>query len=410
MQQELFTAYSEPKSIDGNFCILQLLEEIKSEKLQVPKFQRGYVWSKEKLKGWAETIISGMAIGVIVTYQLKGGSPKFIADGLQRLTATARFLENPKEYGFDFGPEQAMVYCESFMIPVQNRVYNGHPDAMIAFHNLNAGTSLTPLEYYRGLLKTDTKGTIIFDKIPNIIFSAEYPLVSGKKPGRDALSKLTRDALALFFQYLSETTQIFFWHVEKQKIRPVKDSLELKILNHIKNMSQDEIDKKISSFEQFINEHIKEISAIIQETEQAGKLMSRTVIRFLLHTAIWRKNAKKSGDLYLRFVRRFIEIQIPYRTFSSRFSLPDTDPVQIISISIGSLQHLKKLSTALDVPLYEGYKRKPRETARGYHNSHVVPLSKHGEGETIIEPGLRNRVRGAQPIFENLPLDNLTEM
>lgn len=400
MQQDLLTTFAEPKVSDGYLCILQLLQQLESGKLQPARFQRGYVWSPEKLRGWANTIISGMAIGVIVTYQLKDGSPKYIADGMQRLTAASRFLENPKAYGFQFGPKQAREYCEDFMIPVQNRVYTTDEEAMVAFHNLNAGTSLSPLEYYQGILKLNPKGQIIFDRIPPIVFSAENPLMAGGKIGREVESKLTRDALALFFQYLTESQQIDFWNVATQRIKPVKDSLEQKIMEYIKDemLPQEEIDKKIASFERFVDEHVKEITSILHETGQTGKLMSRTVMRFLLHLAIWRRNTKKSQDLYLRFIRKFIEVQIPYATFSSRFPMPNTDPVQFVSLSIGSLQHLKKLSIALDIPLYEGYERKKKKVARGYHNSHVVPFSKNGEGDTVIEPGPRNRSRGAQSI------------
>jgi hypothetical protein len=47
----------------------------------------------------------------------------------------------------------------------------------------------------------------------------------------------------------------------------------------------------------------------------------------------------------------------------------------------------------LDVP-----KRKSRPTRAGYDNSHQLPFSEFGNGETFPEPAPLNRARGAKPV------------
>lgn len=380
-------------------------EELRLKQLLEPDFQRPFVWTSSKITGWGKSIVNQQGIGVIVTYQLKGGGPIFLADGFQRLTAANLFMDAPQDYGFSFGPEQARIYCKSFPITVQHRIYSSHAEAMAAFHNLNKGTILNPQQYYNGILTLDKLGNVIAKELPSIVFSYEKPIVTAVA-GMVDNSKFTRDTYALFLQYITKTTQLDFWGVSRSKISDeIEQSVEYRLVSYMQNdgWSMDQLRGKILYFDRYIAERTAEIRSTISDIGQTGKPMSRTMMRWLLHLAIWRKNSNKPDALYLQFLNRMLSACSNYPTFTSRFPVTIKDGKgeyeKMVSLQSGVLKDLKMLCSAFDIPLHEGFKRTKKKAAPGYHNSHIVPLSKYGEGETFFESGPRNRSRGAQAVL-----------
>ena len=384
-----------------NKSLAEIARNLRRDKWIIPEFQRGYVWEVMKLKGWIDTILTGQAIGVVVTYQLEPKGPTYLADGLQRLTATNRFLDNPKEYGFSFTKEEAEDLCSSFSITTQHRYYRSHHEAWEAFKNLNKGTVLTPAEFHKGELVMDYRGKIIYDRVDGIVKPLVLPLMSGQKLNRGQEARLARDSLALFLQYITGTQRVDFWKVGSTQVGSNKNTVERTLMDFVlsSDLSIESIEKLFQNFKGFIAEQVAEIRKVIDETGQTGKAMSPTMIRWLLHLAIWRKNAKREFVLYQEFLVMFISLFKEFRAFQTRFPLPNTTPVKFASLKLSNLGDMLSLCISLNSDLYQGRIRASGKVASiGYNNSHILPFSKNGEGETIIEPAPRNKSRGANPI------------
>ena len=87
-----------------------LLDEVTDGKIQLPDFQRGWVWDDDRIKGLLVSISRGFPVGAIMTLsadgeiqfqtrpiegvELNGGSPlqRYLLDGQQRLTSLYQAL------------------------------------------------------------------------------------------------------------------------------------------------------------------------------------------------------------------------------------------------------------------------------------------------------------------------------
>ena len=382
--------------------ILYLIQMRDSHTLLIPEFQRSdSVWDEKKKKQWIYSIMNHEAIGVIVTYQLKGSGPIFLADGLQRITATKEFMGNPHDFGLDFGREQAAAYCMAFSIPVQHRHYQTHKEAMYAFQNLNKGTALTPYEFHKGELILDSAaGKVVHKTVPQAMDAIVTQYLTGRKYNRNTQSRLMRDDLALFYQYISGDNTLDFWRVGQ--LQENGQSVECLIRKHIDSnkLSSSRLTEMVQDFKRFLASEMAFIDSIVIETKQKGKAFSPAALRNVLHTAIWRRNAKVPRLHYESYIRSLMEIWKPYSSFSAKVDLPNSDPICTSSLATDNLYQTRQLCDALDIPLFAvSRKRSNSKTAAiGYDVSHIEPFSTHGDGDVIIEPSGVNRARGATEI------------
>ena len=91
----------------------KLLDDIENRKIQLPDFQRGWVWDDNRIRGLLASISRGFPVGAVMTL-LSGGeirfrartiegvgsngavSPdEFLLDGQQRLTSLYQALRHP---------------------------------------------------------------------------------------------------------------------------------------------------------------------------------------------------------------------------------------------------------------------------------------------------------------------------
>lgn len=90
--------------------------------IQIPKFQRTIVWKEAKIRMLVDSIYNGFPIGSLLAYQT--GEQKNqkvvlqLVDGLQRVTAISRYLENPLKYA-----PIGTLFSEEFFIAAAENVY-----------------------------------------------------------------------------------------------------------------------------------------------------------------------------------------------------------------------------------------------------------------------------------------------
>ena len=395
--QDLFTTIPLSTITDRNFSLMELVNQLKNERLLLPFFQRDYIWETRKLKGWIETIMNGDAIGVIVTYQLPNGGPYYLADGYQRLTASTRFLENPEEYKFRFGSDQALEYLSGFFVPVQHRIYKSHIVAMRAFQNLNSGTAATPSEYFKGELCRSSVGEKLYSRIPEIVFSYERP-ISEPVRGRLTQGKLLRSALALFAQYITKYKKERFWDVTSSKTDLKTECVERVLHDAIASLSSEQIDSHVRSFDSFIAGQVNIIEQSMVKTQQRGKSVSRTLMRFLLHGAIWRRNNGYPAGLYNEYIYELVRHQVDQKSILSRFFFTDKNGhITGLTVHMGNLSHMRGLAKRFNINL-EPKRKNQIQRAPGFDDSQKLPFADNGDGETFPEPSSINRSRGKKHV------------
>lgn len=75
------------------YSIEKLSDDIKSNKITVPRYQRGAVWKKSQKEKLIDSMIKGFPFGSILLYD--NGIKRQIIDGLQRSTTIMEFVKNP---------------------------------------------------------------------------------------------------------------------------------------------------------------------------------------------------------------------------------------------------------------------------------------------------------------------------
>lgn len=412
MSDQTMLFYTMPKMHVGDQprSLLEIVRWLDSDQLLIPKFQREFIWDDVKIAGWYDTVITNTPIGVIVCYQIGGDGPIYLADGFQRLHATMRLIEDlhhfvPKS---PFDREQFLRYVSACSMSLQHRHYASHEEALVQFQRLNQGTTATPFEYFKGELSLNKVGELVLKQAPDIVWNNEKRFLRGPRKSRSDDHKHARDAMALFYQYVTGTDEMSFDGVASATVSHRHKPIERKLIEFINDnsVSYTDMEAHLDRFNRFLDGFCAELSVIIIECGQNGKAMMPTLMRFFMHLYIWRKNTRRSGEMYWQLVRKMIEHIRNYPIMTSRFELPsdnDRDAPIIVALKLGSLRFLGDMCKAFDVPLYET-KRRSKQTnvpASGFHESHVQPFSIHGDGETLLEPGPRNMIRGAKPISDD---------
>lgn len=77
---------------------LSLADLRDGNRIKIPLFQRGVVWTKNHRKDFIETVKSGDPFGVILVYQDSIDKHYDIIDGLQRLSTLRAYMDNPLEF------------------------------------------------------------------------------------------------------------------------------------------------------------------------------------------------------------------------------------------------------------------------------------------------------------------------
>jgi len=401
MSADLFVTQKLKDRSQPERSLLDTAIQLRNRLLQVPYFQRELCWDDRKIRGWFETVISGDAIGVIVTYQLRepvsdGHYPIWLADGLQRLSATLAVIESPRKYGFGFGTDQAETHAKSFDVVIQHRIYDSHLEAYQAFQNLNQGTAATPAEFYKGRITETPMGRFVYERVPEIVLEIGAHFTKKvERRTREASGKRVRVSLALFYQYATNSSNTRLWNANSSAIRPdIDDPIESRIGGWLADRGDEEVRTSIADFRRFIEGQAALIRNVLEDEKGRGAAMTVGLYLTMLATAIWRRNVRASVEWQDALFR---EILKHTQGNTTTLILLDPDPRSVV---FNTCDLTKVLAFAEEVGLSVATPRRASaEMARGYDNSHHQPFSVNGDGTTEPEPAPLNRARGAHPML-----------
>ena len=126
--------------------ISEILYEVDSHQLMVPRFQRGWVWKKKNVLQLFESLYHGYPVGSLITWptQLDGRPIENVIDGQQRLTALYGVIRGKKPPWF---ADETAGALENLMFNVETETFEYATQAM---HSDPLWTDITVL-YRDGL-------------------------------------------------------------------------------------------------------------------------------------------------------------------------------------------------------------------------------------------------------------------
>jgi hypothetical protein len=358
----------------------------------------------------------------VLTYCLVEGNgyPRYINDGLQRLTATQRFKAHPEAFGLSL--EQAKNRLRQQMLTVQHRVYNTHEDALFDFQAINLGTPLTPEELFHGVLSNMSDYEAVwepffcglhagFDRLRGRV-AAEGRIAQGiTVHRRKTQSAQKRHHMALLLR-LIDRDNFKRPYATKADELPTQDqmskSLEARLRRQLEAIGH--VDAEARRDQLF--SHAEDLAAMCEQAMRAaewptGRRIPAPMFYGLLEVDVWRrKDAMVSAKQWRDFVQALFT-SIATHNFGFRVTDETTGQFYPLTMRlIGQIDHVGKV---LGAPLCETPRRRRQNrasVAAGYDVSHVEPFAVTGEGATVLEPGSLNRARGAEPMDAN-DLDGL---
>lgn len=393
--------------------LFEIANQYKRGLLKKPVHQRDYVWTDDKKRGWISRIMNGLKpVGIILTYQLLTGDPsKYLNDGFQRLQTTIELLDNPNKYGYsDKDVEFALLSCN---MPIQHRHYKSHDEALIDFQQINLGTHLTPYEHCKGILTYMSNWETVdkmFERVFIEMLQNGARVVAQKRDSkREQEHKMRRSNYALVLRFLRNDKVIARNEYKFVRVGQVtgadvanKKVIEWKLREFLETKTLDEIK---SGIELFIS-HVERETALIETiwfeklAKERGSGLSITFYRWLIEASIWRRNNNIPINLWEKFVLEIIKSsngsgQVYKKDLNGNLEYTWT-------LGLGTIENIYTLaeqSAGINFRDNDIGKRKASKTLskKGYDNSHVLPFSEYGNGETFLEPASINRARGAKP-------------
>jgi len=396
-----------PQQKNGERNMWEMVSDLREGELHIPYHQREFVWPPDKQAGWIERLLSDVwPVGVIVTYQVYPGSDRrvYVNDGNQRLGTLLRAVLDPDQYGLTLDHLKALL--RAVQMPVQHRVYQSHAQAFEDYQGLNWGTPMTPYQFHKGAITTlpdyDVVWLPLIDAIHGVMKSVESSIVSERRSRNSKqVSSVARDDLATFYRFISRSVgrdDLRIARAGKRK-EPV---FEWDLRRQMETLGPEGLRAQIARYEKVVEQETALIRyawhTVLGKPNESG--INLVTYRWLICAAVWRRNA----GILVPVWKEFMVGALRESAGRGRFDQVDENGVTQIRAWL-AYNDLTKLD---DVCKYIGsdmvtrtLSKRPRRdvtTRRGNDDSHRLPFSTNGDGETFPEPASLNRSRGARPV------------
>ena len=388
---------------DTNIPMDSIIQKVKDKDWLLPSHQRDYIWNKTRKIGWIKRLDSPIKpVGVIVTYETEENPGKvWVNDGNQRIHTTMEFLSKPGYFGYE--EDRAKEIVSRFNMPVQHRLYPNHESAFRDFQGLNYNEALTPFEFYKGVIlymgDYKTIWSPLLEAIHETMKLNAMRLTGKRVRNRSQSHRVIRHDYLILYRFLNRDLGLSEIKIGKSDItgRALQnnDIIEKKLRDRLEVSRLSEVKRSVSKLVSLIERETANIETSWGKVDQ-DKGISLALYRYLIELATWRYQriparvwSKFLGDL-LRNTNGITSVINP-ANINHR-----------ISLTYGKLHLLPHVAKVLnsDILAYPQVRSKSRDSTikDGYDQSHIKPLSLHGEGETITEPASENRSRGNQEI------------
>lgn len=392
---------------NGERSLWEMVSDLRGGRLHIPFHQREFVWPQEKQEGFVDRLISGvLPVGVIVTYQVSNSIDLrvYINDGNQRLNTLLRLVLQPEKFGLTFDFVEELL--RAVQMPVQHRIYDSHAQAFDDYQGLNWGTPLTPYEFHKGALTTladyETVWKPLVTQVHQVMMAYEGSIVSERRGrNRKQVSSVARDELATFYRFISGSAARN--DLQIARTGRLKDPVfEWDLRKRMEEIGPDKVKQEIERYQRLIERETALVRStwhtVMGKPNETG--VNLVTYRWLMCAAVWRKNADISVSMWAEFV----EGALRGSAGRGRFDVIDDGGVaQIVAfLAYNDLTKLDDVCRHIGSDMVSHMKpKRPRRnvtTRPGNDDSHRLPFSTHGHGETFAEPASLNRARGARPV------------
>jgi len=435
-------------SAPANISLGSFLKDYDRGTVKIPLHQenrarKGGIWSEKKINNWIDLVIrtasdpstttSEKIIGhMIVTYRIEGdapGSPKYINDGAHRsIHSIKKYIEKilPDKKSNNYKKQlkkydQFIEYLDQVQITEQYKVYRDLKAAVDDFINLNtAGATGTAYEVLSAQFTCDVdeKRSHQFkdflerveSSVPSKLINLGHPankvgqiVEEDEVPDRRRKQKFIRDTRASFVSFATcNKLQCPYQGVSRifltEGIGGTKKShinIESDLVKFFNESSPEDIKKKISEWERFLDNII---AVYKQVSEEFGLYVKRgeTSIRWWIFMCVYWKNTNASIN-HRTFLEAWFNL---YQGETSFFYKKQEEDKIVNKKTTAQLQKFKSdVYDAFGLDRNEIEKEKKRKKSKikpqvGFHNSHLKNFSEHGEGDTLMENALENLKRG----------------
>lgn len=320
-----------------------LIQDLKDGSLAKAPHQREFKWDKQKVLAWNRRIITAVTeghgsrpTGVFVTYNVPGDNTVYLNDGFQRLSASELLLLDPKYYGLT--TETATAILKAYDMPVQHRVFESHFDAMLDFQFINFGTPLTGYEFCSGYLKDMPNSDTNWIDFTNDLHKYMAEKLGGFKgphwsAGTTVDTKAQfglRQDYGLFIRYLTRNKSLYGGYAtigtKQPSISEVEGerTVEQRLRYALDEAGIEHVLNEFDSFRKFIFHEIENIMGILVTIRpEYEKDFSRSLMRFLLYVALYRRNNQIPEDAWKLFlIKLFRAMHTPGQVEATSGELP----------------------------------------------------------------------------------------
>lgn len=386
--------------------LYEVVKDFETGVIQVPAFQREFCWPFSKQVQFVKRLLDDRKpIGVIATYEVDNEQDGvvYLNDGLQRLSTLRRLLCESSTFGLT--GEEAENLLKSFNFSLQHRNYHSHYEAAEDYKDINMGTALTALEFFKSDLTNipnyDSVWKNRIDRLHSGIYDWSISICSKPNQERTVAHRYFRHSLSLFYRFATNEAGVTSHGINAKmpsaKDRQQKTYIEYRFSQWIISHGYAAFDQKLDALLSIIRTESALIESEFRLVQPNPAIRVGIVLyRWLLDVAIWRRNNKIDTESW----RRFVGILMSKTNGTTTF--PGTGKKYAYMI-MGDLSNLKTVCNLIGSDMYSGDQearttKRPINAQPGYDLSHVRPFSLYGEGPTIMEPEGINRARGAKPI------------
>lgn len=384
----------------------EIIENYEEEVWVVPEFQRELVWNEKKRKSFGDVMINysettSPAEGTILLCQIEVAKthPIYILDGRQRIETLVEMKNVPRKWNILDG--DMVLRLKRTNYPIRVIFYKTLDEAISAFQRINKGTSLTPKEFYKGVLCSLPNHGMVekkLDGMTNDITEIIKQVTSKKTWKRITQHKYIRWCYALLHLWMGKDKQRAFINPrsirsgENQTYTEDKSQIEYLLKEVIE--TTDDWEDKVDRFVKRIKWYTEDIKAYWQEYRKKAKpqryAIVPSILQILWQLYVWKENNKLLEGRWKEIVNTLFE-----KTNGSQWIGNGEEQMNISKIT--TLNLLMDI-LELDSSLAPSRRKKKEQLPVGLEHGHKTPFAIDGNNETIIEPAIRNRERGMKPM------------
>lgn len=389
----------------------------------IPEHQRDRAWDDDSVKDYYKDMIKfyneggGQMSGTVQIYNYRGEPDViYVNDGLQRTYFSLKYiyesLRRKKKLKTIFSNEKSSDFrdmMQEIKIEVQRVEYDNLEGAIEGFVGANKGTLMTPFELGKTIFCQELPDFSSFwrdrlNKVHGIIESAILKVGCKKsdKPKRTREHKQNRDTLNTFRKFLSGDKTMKSFNVATPTYKGRKTlGVEVSLVEIMKGLDHEEFETKLVQFEKMV----ENATAFYIQTfdEVVGKMIVPAEVNFRwwllakIHMSNLGVPVAKIKDFTEKFLRN--------NGGRSAFFYKDKDGKQNnMNCAMGNLHKFSQFSKIIGFDLDDaipGRRKKIPNVRSGFHASHEVSFSEHGDNPVRIENALENLARNNRDMTED---------